>query len=150
MFAVARWALAARRNRHEVPLNPPERNEAHHLFHHLWTAAGSTHYDKKEWVRLEGLLRISSLHDSEREGVGPTAKPPPASTRASLLRFIRRPRAVLLLWLALGVLVGAVATFAITRQPRTYEDCVLTGLKYTPTATATEVLRQTCGRKFPR
>lgn len=26
-------------------------------FHHLWTKAGTTHYVKKEWMELEGLLR---------------------------------------------------------------------------------------------
>ena len=65
MFAVARWALAARRNEHVS--NPREKKEIHHLFHHLWSAAGSTHYDKAEWVRLEGLLKIPSLYDSRRD-----------------------------------------------------------------------------------
>lgn len=66
MFAVARWALAARRNEHL--LNPRERKEIHHLFHHLWSAAvGSPGYGKRDWVRLEGLLKIQSLHDSRRD-----------------------------------------------------------------------------------
>lgn len=65
----------------------------------------------------------------------------------SLLQLMRRPRAAAAMWLILGLLIGAIAaTFAL--RPRTYADCILRGMKYTPTATATRALQQACGQKF--
>ncbi len=53
--------------REQIPLTPQEKNEVHRLFHHLWSVAGSSQYDKEEWVRLEELLEIQSLHQSGRD-----------------------------------------------------------------------------------
>lgn len=64
-----------------------------------------------------------------------------------LLQLMKRPRAAAAMWLILGLLVGAIAaTFA--RQPRTYADCILRGMKHAPTATAVEVLEEACWEKF--
>jgi len=52
------WAMIPEKIRdgrtaHERDLD----EEVSRLFHHLWTQAGSTHYEKEEWKRMEGLLR---------------------------------------------------------------------------------------------
>ena len=37
--------------------------EAHRLFHHLWSKAyDSPTYDKREWLRFEALLHQLGLH----------------------------------------------------------------------------------------
>ena len=66
----------------------------------------------------------------------------------SLLRSMRRPGTASLLWLALGLLVGTILGFMISRQPRTYADCVLRGMKHATTATATRALEGACRLKF--
>lgn len=62
--------------------------------------------------------------------------------------WLRGSRMAWGLWLAVGLLLGAIAGYLIARQPRTYADCVLRGMKHATTATATRALTYACSRKF--
>ena len=43
---------------------PEDKKEIDRLFHKLWTASGTTYYDKGEWQRLAGALRRAGYLDS--------------------------------------------------------------------------------------
>ena len=47
-----------------VRCGPEDKREIDRLFHKLWTASGTTYYDKGEWQRLAGALRRAGYLDS--------------------------------------------------------------------------------------
>lgn len=52
---------------------PEDKTEIDRLFHKLWTASGTTYYDKGEWQRIAGALRRAGYLDRDvpwEEGTG--------------------------------------------------------------------------------